>query len=115
MKHMGYSVRAAGLLAPCTWGLLVPLLTSWGASDGHVASSEIEMGTKVGAGGSFWPQGGESRSAKVVLRMVFFLLTAAMTRERRRHQPRRPPPAKIKPGSPAPAIGAGTLAIPGSI
>src|SRR5947207_5921378 len=27
---------------------------------------------------------------------------------RRRHQPRRPPPAKIKPGSPAPAIGPGT-------
>ena len=34
---------------------------------------------------------------------------------RRRHQPRRPPPAKIRPGRPAPAIGAGTLAIPGSI
>jgi hypothetical protein len=28
---------------------------------------------------------------------------------RRRHQPRRPQPAKIRPGSPAPAMGAGTL------
>src|SRR5262249_43267120 len=27
---------------------------------------------------------------------------------RRRHQPRRPPPAKIRPGSPAPAMGPGT-------
>src|SRR5262249_53523705 len=27
---------------------------------------------------------------------------------RRRHQPRRPPPAKIRPGSPAPATGPGT-------
>src|SRR5215831_17146170 len=27
---------------------------------------------------------------------------------RRRHQPKRPPPAKIRPGSPAPAIGVGT-------
>src|SRR6476659_3566696 len=27
---------------------------------------------------------------------------------RRRHQPRRPAPAKIRPGSPAPAMGAGT-------
>src|SRR6516164_10971962 len=27
---------------------------------------------------------------------------------RRRHQPRRPPLAKIRPGSPAPAIGPGT-------
>jgi hypothetical protein len=30
---------------------------------------------------------------------------------RRRHQPRRPPPAKIRPGSPAPAMGPGTLEI----
>src|SRR5262249_46934359 len=29
---------------------------------------------------------------------------------RRRHQPRRPPPAKISPGSPAPAMGPGTAA-----
>src|SRR5262249_57358204 len=29
---------------------------------------------------------------------------------RRRHQPRRPPPAKIRPGSPAPAMGPGTAA-----
>ena len=29
---------------------------------------------------------------------------------RRRHQPRKPPPAKIRPGSPAPAIGPGTAA-----
>jgi hypothetical protein len=28
---------------------------------------------------------------------------------RRRHQARRPPPARIRPGSPAPAIGPGTL------
>jgi hypothetical protein len=28
---------------------------------------------------------------------------------RRRHQPRRPPLAKIRPGRPAPAMGAGTL------
>ena len=28
---------------------------------------------------------------------------------RRRHQPRRPPLAKIRPGSPAPTMGAGTL------
>ena len=28
---------------------------------------------------------------------------------RRRHQPRRPPQAKIRPGSPAPAMGPGTL------
>jgi hypothetical protein len=28
---------------------------------------------------------------------------------RRRHQPRRPPLAKIRPGSPAPAMGTGTL------
>jgi hypothetical protein len=28
---------------------------------------------------------------------------------RRRHQPRRPPLAKIRPGNPAPAMGAGTL------
>src|SRR5262245_63013914 len=28
---------------------------------------------------------------------------------RRRHQPSRPPPAKISPGSPAPATGPGTL------
>src|SRR5215510_4928100 len=27
---------------------------------------------------------------------------------RRRHRPRRPPPAKIRPGSPAPAMGPGT-------
>jgi len=27
---------------------------------------------------------------------------------RRRHQPRRPPLAKIRPGSPAPAMGPGT-------
>ena len=30
---------------------------------------------------------------------------------RRRHQPRRPPPAKIRPGSPAPAMGPGTPAM----
>jgi len=29
---------------------------------------------------------------------------------RRRHQPRRPPLAKIRPGTPAPAMGAGTVA-----
>jgi hypothetical protein len=31
---------------------------------------------------------------------------------RRRHQPRRPPLAKIRPGKPAPTIGAGTDATP---
>jgi len=30
---------------------------------------------------------------------------------RRRHQPRRPPPAKIRPGSPAPATGSSSLAV----
>jgi hypothetical protein len=38
---------------------------------------------------------------------------------RRRHQPRRPPQAKIRPGSPAPAMGPGTAAdtlqIPGML
>src|SRR6516164_7348959 len=34
---------------------------------------------------------------------------AQAVRRRRRHQARRPPPAKIRPGSPAPAIGPGTL------
>src|SRR5262245_61018088 len=29
---------------------------------------------------------------------------------RRRHQARRPPPARIRPGSPAPAMGPGTAA-----
>ena len=28
---------------------------------------------------------------------------------RRRHQPSRPPPAKIRPGSPAPTMGPGTV------
>jgi hypothetical protein len=31
---------------------------------------------------------------------------------RRRHQPRRPPHAITKPGSPAPAVGPGTLFMP---
>src|SRR5262245_3414713 len=30
---------------------------------------------------------------------------------RRRHQPRRPPHAKIRPGSPAPAMGPGTVEV----
>src|SRR5262245_33515701 len=34
--------------------------------------------------------------------------SAQAVRCRRRHQPRRPPPAKIRPGKPAPAMGAGT-------
>src|SRR5215472_17484591 len=34
---------------------------------------------------------------------------AQAVRCRRRHQPRRPPLAKIRPGSPAPAMGPGTL------
>src|SRR5215831_13949868 len=34
------------------------------------------------------------------------------TFRRRRHQPRSPPPAKIRPGSPAPATGPGTAAAP---
>jgi hypothetical protein len=33
---------------------------------------------------------------------------AQAVRSRRRHQARRPPPTKIRPGSPAPAIGPGT-------
>jgi hypothetical protein len=36
-------------------------------------------------------------------------LTLAGLTSRRRHQPRRPPLAKIRPGSPAPAMGARTL------
>src|SRR5262249_24277630 len=39
------------------------------------------------------------RSAKRKAQAIF---------RRRRHQPRRPPLAKIRPGSPAPAMGAGT-------
>src|SRR5256885_17024285 len=41
---------------------------------------------------SFWIEIGEAQAAFV----------------RRRHQPRRPPLAKIRPGRPAPAMGAGT-------
>src|SRR5215471_1863476 len=37
------------------------------------------------------------------------------TFHRRRHQPRRPPPAKIRPGSPAPAMGPGTGTDGGSV
>ena len=38
-------------------------------------------------------------------------LDAQAILRRRRHQPRRPPPTKSRPGSPAPATGAGTEAI----
>jgi hypothetical protein len=52
-----------------------------------------------------------ARSLSAANDVCALLLEAQAIFFRRRHHPRRPPLAKIRPGSPAPATGAGTGAI----